>query len=116
MPNRSEPVPTVVSVPVASVFGRFDVIVAASGDYSVGMVTGAAPVASPTFTGTPAAPTAIAGSNTAQLATCEFVLANAGATSIGSSIGSGTQGSVLFLGASGALSQDNANFKWNSSF
>lgn len=31
---------------------------------------------SPTFTGTPAAPTATAGTNTTQLATCAFVLAN----------------------------------------
>jgi hypothetical protein len=36
-------------------------------------VTGAAPIASPTFTGTPAAPTAAAGTNTTQVATTEFV-------------------------------------------
>ena len=35
-----------------------------------------APLASPTFTGTPAAPTASAGTNTTQLATTAFVLAN----------------------------------------
>lgn len=35
------------------------------------------PIASPTFTGTPAAPTATAGTNTTQLATTAFVLANA---------------------------------------
>ena len=34
---------------------------------------GAAPIASPTFTGTPAAPTAAAGTNTTQVATTEFV-------------------------------------------
>jgi hypothetical protein len=38
---------------------------------------GVAPVASPTFTGTPAAPTAAAGTNTTQIATTAFVLANA---------------------------------------
>lgn len=38
--------------------------------------TGLAPLASPTFTGTPAAPTASAGTNTTQVATTEFVLAN----------------------------------------
>lgn len=32
-----------------------------------------APIASPTFTGTPSAPTAVAGTNTTQLATTEFV-------------------------------------------
>lgn len=36
--------------------------------------TGLAPLASPTFTGTPAAPTAAAGTNTTQIATTAFVL------------------------------------------
>lgn len=36
-------------------------------------ITGAAPIASPTFTGVPAAPTATAGTNTTQLATTAFV-------------------------------------------
>ena len=35
-----------------------------------------APIASPTFTGTPAAPTAVVGTNTTQVATTAFVLAN----------------------------------------
>ena len=43
---------------VASVFGRTGAVVAGSGDYSVGQVTGAAAVASPTFTGTVAGVTA----------------------------------------------------------
>jgi hypothetical protein len=38
--------------PVSSVFGRNGVVLAVGGDYSVGQVTGAAPLASPTFTGT----------------------------------------------------------------
>jgi hypothetical protein len=37
------------------------------------------PISSPTFTGTPAAPTAGVGTNTTQLATTAFVIANAGA-------------------------------------
>jgi hypothetical protein len=37
---------------VTSVFGRTGVVVSASGDYAVGQITGAAPLASPTFTGT----------------------------------------------------------------
>lgn len=41
-----------------------------------------APLASPTFTGTPAAPTAGLGTNTTQLATTAFVLANAGGGSV----------------------------------
>ncbi|WP_227243994.1 hypothetical protein [Paraburkholderia caribensis] len=39
----------------------------------VANVSGAAPLASPTFTGTPAAPTATAGTSTTQLATTAFV-------------------------------------------
>ncbi len=37
---------------VTSVFGRTGAVTAQSGDYAVGQVTGAAPLASPTFTGT----------------------------------------------------------------
>lgn len=40
------------SVPVSSVFTRTGAIVATSGDYSVAQITGAAPTASPTFSGT----------------------------------------------------------------
>jgi hypothetical protein len=41
---------------VASVFGRTGAVTAASGDYSVAQVTGAAPLASPAFTGSPVVP------------------------------------------------------------
>jgi len=41
---------------VQSVFGRTGAVVAVSGDYTVAQVTGAAPLASPTFTGTAARP------------------------------------------------------------
>ena len=43
---------------VTSVFGRTAAVVSAGGDYSVGQITGAAPLASPTFTGTVAGITA----------------------------------------------------------
>ena len=43
-------------------------------------VNAKAPLASPTFTGVPAAPTASVGTNTTQLATTAFVLANGGGT------------------------------------
>ena len=59
---------------VASVFGRTGVVVKQAGDYAVGDVTGAAPLASPTFTGTPAAPTAAVDTNTTQLATTAYVV------------------------------------------
>lgn len=42
-----------------------------------GAISSKADIASPTFTGTPAAPTATAGTNTTQIATTAFVLANA---------------------------------------
>jgi hypothetical protein len=45
---------------------------------------GGAPIASPTFTGVPAAPTAVNGTNTTQLATCAFVLAELVAGSVAS--------------------------------
>ena len=45
----------------------------ANASIPVADVTGAAPLASPTFTGTPVAPTASAGTNTTQVATTEFV-------------------------------------------
>src|SRR5277367_4563231 len=45
------------SAPVTSVFGRTGAVLAQSGDYLVNQVTGAAPVASPSFTGTVTLPT-----------------------------------------------------------
>ena len=46
---------------------------AVSGDYSVGQVTGAAPLASPLFTGAPAGPTPAVGDNSTKLATTAYV-------------------------------------------
>ena len=46
------------AAPVSSVFARTGVVTANSGDYSVAQVTGAAPLASPTFSGTVTIPTA----------------------------------------------------------
>ena len=45
-----------------------------------------APLASPTFTGNPAAPTAAAGTNTTQLATTAFVQTRGGATHNGTGV------------------------------
>ena len=58
---------------VDSVFGRIGSVVAEAGDYSVGEVTGAAPLASPGFTGNPTAPTQSPGDNSAKLATTAYV-------------------------------------------
>jgi hypothetical protein len=60
------------SSPVLSVAGRTGAVTLAVAD-----VSGAAPLASPTLTGTPAAPTAAVNTNTTQLATTAFVLGQA---------------------------------------
>lgn len=67
--------------PVSSVFTRTGAVVATAGDYTVAQVTGAAPIASPTFTGVPAAPTAAVNTNTTQLATTAYVMAQGYLTS-----------------------------------
>lgn len=59
--------------PVTSVFGRIGAIAAVVGDYDVSEVTGAAPLASPTFTGDPKAPTPATADNDTSVATTAFV-------------------------------------------
>jgi hypothetical protein len=63
---------------VNTVFGRSGTIAAQAGDYSVGQVTGAAALASPAFTGTPAAPTQAATDNSTALATDAWAVTEAG--------------------------------------
>ena len=65
----------ITGTPVTSVFTRTGAVTATSGDYTVSQVTGAAPIASPTFTGVPAVPTASPGTNTTQAASTAFVAA-----------------------------------------
>ncbi|MDR3639072.1 MAG: hypothetical protein P4L84_35030 [Isosphaeraceae bacterium] len=60
---------------VSSVFGRTGAIGASTGDYSVGQITGAAPLASPSFTGTPVGPTPSTADNSTKLATTAYVQA-----------------------------------------
>jgi hypothetical protein len=69
---------------VATFNGRNGAVVLTTAD-----ITGAggAPLASPTFTGVPAGPTAAAGVATTQLATCAFVMAAVGVTSFNSRTG-----------------------------
>lgn len=59
---------------VSSVFGRTGAVVSVNGDYTVTQVTGAAPIASPTFTGDPKAPTPAPGDNDTSLATTLYVM------------------------------------------
>lgn len=64
---------------VTSVFGRTGAVVAQAGDYAVGQVTGAAPLASPALTGTPTSPTPAAGDNSTKIATTAYVQGLGGA-------------------------------------
>jgi hypothetical protein len=79
----------------------------ASGGTGVTTSTGTGSVvlsASPTFTGTPAAPTAANGTSTTQLATTAFVLNQIGAIAAGvSSFSAGTTGLTPSLATSGAV-------------
>lgn len=63
-------------------------------------------LASPALTGTPTAPTAAGGTNTTQIATTAFVLANAPPPSIGGTVTSGTANRVLYVGAGSVLADD----------
>ena len=58
---------------VSSVFGRSGVVVPQTGDYSVAQITGAAPLASPAFYGTPTAPTPGTADNSTKIATTAWV-------------------------------------------
>lgn len=58
---------------VTSFNGRTGAVAPTTGDYAVADVTGAAPLASPAFTGTPTAPTQSAGDNSSKLATTAYV-------------------------------------------
>jgi hypothetical protein len=83
---------------VSSVFGRTAAVTANTGDYTVAQVTGAAPLASPTFTGIPAAPTAAASTNTTQLATTAFVTAALAAAGSAAGIVTYSGPSLTFTG------------------
>lgn len=82
---------------VISVHGRTGVVSAQTGDYTVSQVTGAAPLASPTLTGSPVAPTPSTGDNSALIATTAFVKAQNYITSAGAPVQSvlGRTGAVV---------------------
>jgi hypothetical protein len=108
---------------VSSVFGRTGAVTAQTGDYAVGQITGAAPLASPALTGVPTAPTAANGTNTTQIATTAFVLANAGSSSPLTTKGDlytfGSSNTRLPVGADGttlvADSTQTTGLRWGSS-
>jgi hypothetical protein len=74
-PLSSNPAGYITSAPVTSVAGKTGAVTLVVGD-----VSGAAPTASPTLTGTPLSTTAAADTNTTQIATTAFVVGQAGST------------------------------------
>ncbi len=90
--------------PVTSFSARTGAVIPNAGDYSVSDVTGAAPLASPTFTGSPAAPTPSPGDNDTSLATTAFVTAALAAAGLTSKVISATRdmtaasGNVAYTG------------------
>ncbi len=98
---------------VASIFGRSGTITAQAGDYSVGQITGAAPLASPAFTGTPTAPTQATSDNSTKIATTAYVQAQGYGT--GSAItGSSSLGGTVVQTGSGAFGVSIAKVKVNA--
>lgn len=87
---------------VTSFNSRTGAVTPTSGDYSVGQITGAAPLVSPIFTGTPTGPTPSSGDNSTNLATTAFVKAQNYLTASGAVISfDGRVGSVLFAPGDG---------------
>lgn len=82
---------------VDSVFGRTGVVVAQTGDYSVAQVTGAAPLASPAFTGVPTAPTPLPSDDSTTLATTAYVQSQGYLTSAVTSFNTRTGAVTLLL-------------------
>lgn len=75
---------------VTSFNARTGAVTPQTGDYGVANITGAAPTASPAFSGVPTAPTAAPGTNTVQLATTAFVIANGAVSSFNGRTGAVT--------------------------
>ncbi len=92
----------IVTAPVVSVFGRIGTVTAQTGDYSVAQITGAAPLASPNFSGTPTAPTPATADNSTTLATTAYVQANIGSLSVGQISGAAPLASPTFTGTPAA--------------
>lgn len=91
--------------PVASVFGRTGTVTAESGDYTVAQVTGAAPIASPTFTGSPKAPTPSAGDNSTNIATTAWVTGKGYTSNTGTVTEVGIDGGTTGLTATGPITE-----------
>lgn len=88
---------------VVSVFGRTGVVTAQSGDYSVSLITGAAPLASPTFSGTVSISSLADGC--LQIASHAVISTGSACGSSGGSgtVGSGTTGQFAYYSANGTV-------------
>jgi hypothetical protein len=97
-----------LTVPVAVANGGTGATTAAAALTNLG----AAPTASPVFTGLPSGPTAAVSTNTTQLATTAFVMAQIGASTAG--VSSVTAGTGLSGGGTGAVTLSLANMAANT--
>ncbi len=84
--NENEPITNVT--PASSMADEFRAMKGHIKFNVMPIVTGAATLASPTFTGVPRAPTAAVGTPGTQLATLDYVLQNAAALSFPTAVGS----------------------------
>ena len=96
---------------VSSFNTRTGAVTLTSGDVTTALGFTPAGLVSPAFTSIPTAPTASVGTNTAQLATCAFVIANAGGGSSGVSSFNTRTGAVTLSSSdvTGALTYTPAN-------
>jgi hypothetical protein len=93
---------TPTAAPVSTVFGRTGAVTATTGDYTAAQVTGAAPLASPTFTGTVTVPNATTSSEAAAYGQIPTVgAAGSGATNALSANDSTTTNSRTPTGTAG---------------
>ncbi len=101
---------------VSSVFGRSGAVIAGSGDYSVAQVIGAAPLASPTFTGTVTipsgsglgTPTTLVGTNISGTAAALSIGGNAATATTAGSATTATTATNLAGGSGGTIPYQSA--------
>ena len=88
---------TTATTGVITFNGRSGAVVPGSSDYAVAQISGAAPLASPVFTGNPTAPTQLTADNSTRLATTAYVTAKVGATTAGVTTFNSRAGAVSLI-------------------
>lgn len=88
---------TTATTGVITFNGRSGAVVPGSSDYGVAQISGAAPLASPAFTGNPTAPTQLTADNSTRLATTAYVTAKVGATTAGVTTFNSRAGAVSLI-------------------